>query len=295
MDGSTTITRRTYGCTGVETRGVSSKTQPLQLIHADACGEADGRPQAHPAAVPEVAHALHGHQRDPRDASHGEDRATRARRQGDQLPERVVCGGAVEHVDRGLHQRHVVDDGGGDAEKGADEHGAVAAERHKKPGIVLEHAGGVEGANCQQHTGEEEETRQVHLVERVDHVALRPLVYDRHSTGRRRANHTDLWSDAGKVLERNGVCDEPEDPKRQQHPEVRRQAGGHLQHGDHEDACDAQEQHGHLAPRHLRRRAFTMADRHDLIFGLCGISPPRDGSGLPPEPRQGQHGDDERR
>merc|ERR1719215_1117216 len=47
---------------------ISSKRQALQLVGADACGEAQRRPKADPPAIPEVADALHGHQRHACDA-----------------------------------------------------------------------------------------------------------------------------------------------------------------------------------------------------------------------------------
>mmetsp|Transcript_55135 Transcript_55135/g.152719 ORF Transcript_55135/g.152719 Transcript_55135/m.152719 type:complete len:369 (+) Transcript_55135:277-1383(+) len=287
MDGSTTITRRTYGCTGVETRGVSSKTQPLQLIHADACGEADGRPQAHPAAVPEVAHSLHGHQCHACDAAHGEDGAARARGQGHELPERVVHGhGGAEHVDGRLDKGHVVHDGRGDAEQTADEDGAVTAEPHQELGVALQNAGGVQGAHCQQHAGEEQQAREVHLVQRVDDAAAvgarRP---------RRALRQVDLGPSAGEPLEGDGVRHEPQDPEGQQHAEVRREARGHLQHRDQQDARHAQDEHRHLPPGDLGGGGRGPRGRRLLAHG---VALPRLAANFPPQAQQGQDRDNER-
>mmetsp|Transcript_119758 Transcript_119758/g.333084 ORF Transcript_119758/g.333084 Transcript_119758/m.333084 type:complete len:261 (-) Transcript_119758:415-1197(-) len=240
-------------CTGVQRNDASCEDQPLHLVDADACGEAKRRPKTHSAAVPQVAHALHAHQRHPRDAPHGEDGAPRARSKRHELPQRIVGrGGRAEHADRRLHERHVVDDGRGDAEQGADEDGAVAAQLHEEPGVVLEDPGGVEGANGEQHTGEKQQACQVHLVEGVhDAAALRALVHHGHRRGPRRLRGPDLRPDLREALEGDGVGDEPEDAERQEHAQVRGQACGHLQHRDHKDARDSQQKHGHLASRDL--------------------------------------------
>mmetsp|Transcript_70367 Transcript_70367/g.198568 ORF Transcript_70367/g.198568 Transcript_70367/m.198568 type:complete len:227 (+) Transcript_70367:108-788(+) len=211
--------------------GSSSEHHALQLVCGDAREEAYEGQAADALAVPQEAHALHAHERHASDAADAEDRPARAGGERDELPQRGVGLGLPKHVDGALDQGHVVHEGGGDAQQGAERDGVVADHLHEVLPVSVEDAGRVQRPDGEEHAREEEETREVDLVKGGDDaLVLRRVLRLRLAVP---------CSPCRLALVAERVGEQPHHAEGEEHAQVRRHATHHLQDRDHQYGAEA--------------------------------------------------------